>query len=259
MKRITSLLSALMLTGWIGLANAATIAVAISGQGSLDGVYQISTTRDSETPGDIFAFLDFLALQPWFTGNASDSEGRAVAERFAAAAGSAGWGIERNGVAFGPRFAFAVAGNPFVAQYRGDTGQVEAPIVTSPGAANYAFVVSFEPAVDSDSDGVVDAEDNCPSDPNADQINTDGVDDGGDACDDDDDNDNWLDVDDNCPVVANPQQEDSNGDNVGDACDLDNDGVPGDIDNCPLIVNPDQADLDGSGRGDVCDELPPGC
>jgi hypothetical protein len=71
---------------------------------------------------------------------------------------------------------------------------------------------------DSDGDGVVDDEDNCPSVPNADQINFDGADDGGDACDTDDDNDGWFDVDDNCPKVFNPNQESTNGGPRGDAC-----------------------------------------
>jgi hypothetical protein len=59
-------------------------------------------------------------------------------------------------------------------------------------------------ANDSYGDGVVDDEDNCTSVPNADQINTDGTDDGGDACDGDDDKDGWADVDDNCSLAANP-------------------------------------------------------
>ena len=71
--------------------------------------------------------------------------------------------------------------------------------------------------------------DNCPGTPNEDQLNTDGADDGGNACDDDDDNDGWADIDDNCPVDANPQQEDVDGDGVGDGCD-----------NCKSLANPDQ-------------------
>jgi hypothetical protein len=75
---------------------------------------------------------------------------------------------------------------------------------------------------DIDGDGVSDAEDNCPSIPNPDQINFDGTDDGGDAC---DDNDVWEDF----------------------------------YDNCPKIANPDQSDTDENGRGDACAGLPPGC
>ena len=58
---------------------------------------------------------------------------------------------------------------------------------------------------DSDGDGVLDLEDNCPFTPNPAQEDSDfdGV---GDACD-------------NCPEAPNPGQEDSNSDGIGDACD----------------------------------------
>ncbi len=54
------------------------------------------------------------------------------------------------------------------------------------------------PVVDTDSDGIPDAEDNCPSIYNPDQadFDSDGL---GDVCDPDDDNDGVLDVDDSCP------------------------------------------------------------
>lgn len=128
----------------------------------------------------------------------------------------------------------------------------------------------FYRLLDSDSDDVPDNTDNCPDDANAEQINTDGANDGGDACDNDDDNDMICDIGaavteiciarpDNCPTTPNNSQSDSNEDGIGDACDADNDGVPGDIDNCPLIANTDQSDSDGNGRGDVCEGLPPGC
>jgi sugar lactone lactonase YvrE len=60
------------------------------------------------------------------------------------------------------------------------------------------------PTPDTDGDGVLDFEDNCPRIANPDQADTDrdGV---GDACD-------------NCPGVANPDQVDSVGDGIGDAC-----------------------------------------
>jgi len=111
-----------------------------------------------------------------------------------------------------------------------------------------------EPEVDTDGDGVVDSEDNCPNIANANQLNTDG-DSEGNACDTDDDNDGVLDAADNCPLVANPGQEDANSNGVGDACegDMDGDGVPDATDNCPLVYNPDQADADGDGTGDACE------
>jgi len=71
--------------------------------------------------------------------------------------------------------------------------------------------------IDTDGDGVCDSDDNCPANPNPDQVDSDG--DGvGDVCD-------------NCPDVPNPGQEDSNNNGIGDACevtdlmcDLDSDG-----------------------------------
>ena len=74
-------------------------------------------------------------------------------------------------------------------------------------------------------------------------------------CDDDDDGDGVLDGEDNCPENENADQADSNGDGVGDVCEEDNDGdgVPQNSDNCPHTPNPAQADCDGDGIGDVCD------
>jgi len=110
---------------------------------------------------------------------------------------------------------------------------------------------------DSDGDGVPDARDNCVHVRNgqyvfdnpatANQLDTDG--DGvGDACD-------------NCPVDSNPDQFDIDGDGVGNVCDscisagcdYDHDGDPDSVDNCPMVFNPSQADSDGDGVGDACD------
>ncbi len=83
--------------------------------------------------------------------------------------------------------------------------------------SNIITKVWVEDCPDSDGDGVCDADDNCPVNPNPDQADrdSDGV---GDVCD-------------NCPDVPNPGQEDSNGDGIGDACsvqvqkcDIDGDG-----------------------------------
>jgi Zn-dependent metalloprotease len=73
---------------------------------------------------------------------------------------------------------------------------------------------------DGDSDGVGDAVDNCLSVSNTDQVNTDGLNDGGDACDDDDDQDGVLDTGDNCRVVPNPYQFDLDHNNLGIDCDF---------------------------------------
>jgi hypothetical protein len=84
----------------------------------------------------------------------------------------------------------------------------------------HSTVISYSP--DSDGDGVNDDVDNCPNVPNADQTDTDG-DDVGDACDGtptgDDDGDDVDNSVDNCPNVPNADQTDTDGDDVGDACD----------------------------------------
>ena len=77
---------------------------------------------------------------------------------------------------------------------------------------------------DCDADGVGDAEDNCPTIANDQSKNIDG-DDMGDACDEDDDNDGVKDnKPDNCPTIANDNQLDTDRDGMGDACDEDDDG-----------------------------------
>ena len=121
---------------------------------------------------------------------------------------------------------------------------------------------------DTDSDGVADATDNCPLVANADQINTDGADDGGDACDPDDDNDGVEAPADDCPRGDTSWTSNASTDNDGDGCrdadedlDDDNDGFP-DLsnattvaDNCPLVANGDQINTDGAADGgDACDD-----
>jgi len=72
----------------------------------------------------------------------------------------------------------------------------------------------------------------------------------------DTDNDGIPDNVDNCSQTSNPNQEDSDNDDIGDACDndADNDGITDDLDNCPTTHNPNQDDDDIDGIGNVCDD-----
>lgn len=86
---------------------------------------------------------------------------------------------------------------------------------------------------------------------------------------DDQDSDGVLDASDNCPTVANQRQEDIDGDLIGDVCDpcsfeftptldRDNDGAVASADNCPTAANMSQTDGDGDAIGDGCDPNPGG-
>lgn len=81
----------------------------------------------------------------------------------------------------------------------------------------------------------------------------------------DTDNDGIPDASDNCPAEPNPDQADTNNNGVGDVCDTgepiadrDGDTRVDDFDNCPDVWNKDQGNQDGDNLGDVCDSEPYG-
>lgn len=157
-----------------------------------------------------------------------------------------------------------------------DPGEAEVLLRTADGQ-ECTLIYTYEEAdedpadVDTDGDTILDADDNCPDDPNAGQEDADGDGEGDvcDACPDDAENDAdgdgfCADVD-NCPDVSNPTQADTDADMLGDACDPcpddpgnddDEDGVCAADDNCPDDANPGQEDADADGDGDACDDCP---
>jgi len=141
--------------------------------------------------------------------------------------------------------------NPNYGDYAGDYAYICGPAQT----ANVRCLFRAADVLDdADGDGVPDASDNCPVDPNPGQADAD-LDGVGDLCEADSDVDGAIDDVDNCPTVFNADQSDVDGDGLGDACDADddNDGVSDDQDGCPMNADPEQVDTDGDGQGDACD------
>jgi PKD repeat protein len=107
---------------------------------------------------------------------------------------------------------------------------------------------------DTDGDGLINDNDNCPtiSNPNQENYDNDAY---GDICDADDDQDGIIEPHDNCRLTPNHYQEDWNTNDIGDACDdSDLDGIVDQIDTCYAVPNPNQADADGDGAGDACED-----
>ena len=113
------------------------------------------------------------------------------------------------------------------------------------------------PAPDTDSDGYTDEFDNCPTDPNPDQTDTDanGV---GDACNsaEDQDGDEFADGLDNCPNDANADQADADSDDLGDVCDPFPDDPENVLRQCELDLSDETADQDTDGVRDLDDDCP---
>ncbi|SMF07690.1 Secreted trypsin-like serine protease [Alteromonadaceae bacterium Bs31] len=106
------------------------------------------------------------------------------------------------------------------------------------------------PWTDTDNDGVIDTEDNCPNKANANQKDTDG--DGmGNRCDPDDDNDGFTDAEEN-RVGSNTKDPNSTPESI--LYDADTDGILNVVDNCPNKANPNQKDADLDGLGNACDD-----
>ena len=139
------------------------------------------------------------------------------------------------------------------------TGYIDCPTEQQPPGPNHANsaprdgVDEERVSMDTDGDGRIDGEDNCPYVSNGNQANVDG-DLRGDLCDDDADGDGVSNVADNCMFVQNLPQTDTDADARGDACDEDRDadGLLNERDNCPEVANLDQKDSDGDGVGDAC-------
>ncbi|NJB87440.1 PKD repeat protein [Lewinella marina] len=138
-------------------------------------------------------------------------------------------------------------------------------------ATDVVTIEVFDAGVDTDGDGVVDAEDTCPLTPNPDQTFTvyyadadgDGLGDPNDSIQACETPDGYVtNADDNCPTVSSTDVTDTDNDGLGDACDDDDDGdgVP-DADDCdpldPAIgaALTYYADADDDGFGDPNDPL----
>ena len=150
---------------------------------------------------------------------------------------------------FGPKWAFV----------RGLQLQAAAGIglVQGRGTPDFRFLfgLSWQPGDDdADGDGVLDADDNCPRDPE----DIDGFADFDGCPDPDNDNDGILDIKDKCPN----KPENFDGIDDEDGCpeaetfaDKDMDGIPDDRDQCPEVPET----VNGFEDGDGCrDEVPPG-
>ncbi|MFN2510080.1 MAG: thrombospondin type 3 repeat-containing protein [Pyrinomonadaceae bacterium] len=150
------------------------------------------------------------------------------------------------------RFAYGRYNADFSVSFAADTNRPERLSDHDAPVAYFSF-----PA-DQDNDGVIDADDNCPTVANPDQANNDG-DAFGDVCDPDDDNDGQSDADEAAcgsdPLNASSKSMDTDGDNNPDCVDPDddNDGVVDASDNCPFVSNADQTDTDSDGLGNSCD------
>ena len=101
---------------------------------------------------------------------------------------------------------------------------------------------------DTDTDGTPDCNDGCPDDPGKVVPGVCGCG----VSDTDNDNDGTPDCNDECPNDPLKTEPGVCGCSVADS-DEESDGVADCIDNCPSVSNPDQNDSNGNGIGDACD------
>ena len=159
--------------------------------------------------------------------------------------------------------------------------RVDSPAIAGGGRAGLCTARVNFVSTDGDGDGIPDALDGCPMDPNKSAPGTCGCG----VADSDQDHDGALDCIDGCPLDASksaPGQcgcgiadQDTDSDGAADCVDLcpfdpakvspqqcgcglaetdaDADGHADCIDNCPALPNSDQLDCDSNGIGDVCE------
>ena len=109
-------------------------------------------------------------------------------------------------------------------------------------SSNFSLYAGFIAIPDIDGDTILDNVDNCLSDANVLQTNTDG-DSEGDACDTDDDNDGLSDVDEST-LGTDSLLVDSDGDTLSDYDEVNADGNPGDY-QLGVDTDPNDPDTDG--------------
>ncbi len=162
-----------------------------------------------------------------------------------------GWAIRQNGTGIADA----------ELNWWGTTNPVVIATMFGEGAVDFdPFLMA--PVPDVDNDGILDpcdtSVDQCPGDPNKTEPGQCGCG----VPDTDSDSDGVADCVDNCPSIANTNQADTDGDGIGNACDTcpldpandaDGDGVCGNVDNCPTVFNPGQQNFDGDSQGDACD------